>query len=80
MALIIFTRSTTFTLPIIGRTVGDHLHLKAIKTAQVLGVRNSAFMGENALPFSGMFNLAPSGQALEKAAKDVWLRQLLLTT
>lgn len=58
----------------------NHLHLKAIRTAQVLGVRNSAFMGEKALPFSGTFNLAPSGRALQKAAKDVWFRQLLLMT
>lgn len=36
--------------------------------------------GEKLYLFSGMFNLVPSGQALEKAAKDVWLRQLLLTT
>lgn len=36
--------------------------------------------GGKALPFSGAFNLAPSGQAQEKAAKDVWRRQLLLMT
>lgn len=58
----------------------NHLHLKAIRTAQVLGVRNFAFTGGKALPFSGRFNLDPSGQVVGKAAKDVWLRQLLLTT
>lgn len=36
--------------------------------------------GENTLPLAGMFNLAPSGHLLEKAAQDVWLRQLLLMT
>lgn len=40
----------------------NHLHLKAIRTAQVLGVKNSAFTGGKLYLFQTHLTLLPEGK------------------